>query len=147
MVSLVFSFIAFGILTTVSAFVPTAPLQQQYVSPNPVRQVLLTQTPQPYEFGYESLDKMGTKQHRHESSDVSGAVKGSYGFVDPIGMYRRVEYIADVDGYRATIQSNEPGLTSNGAASAAFIVEYPPPAAVAQGLAYLTPQVNAKFAI
>ncbi|GFY12732.1 uncharacterized protein TNCV_2449231 [Trichonephila clavipes] len=146
MVSLHFPFITFGILATVSAFVPTAPLQQQYVSAFPIRQVLPTQAPQPYEFGYESLDKMGTKQHRHESSDPTGAVKGSYGFVDPIGMYRRVEYVADVDGYRATIQSNEPGLTSNGPASAAFVVEVPPPAAVAQGLAYLTPQVNAKFA-
>ncbi|GFS41138.1 uncharacterized protein NPIL_103391 [Nephila pilipes] len=147
MVSFAFSFIVFGALAAVSAFVPTSPLQQQYIPTFPVRQVFPTQNPQPYDFGYESMDKMGTKQHRQESSDATGTVKGSYGFVDPIGLYRRVEYIADVDGYRATVQSNEPGLTSNGAASAAFIVEVPPPAAVAQGLAYLTPQVNAKFSI
>ncbi|PRD17927.1 UNVERIFIED_CONTAM: hypothetical protein NCL1_62611 [Trichonephila clavipes] len=111
MVSLPFAFVTFGIFATVFAFVPIAPLQQQYVSAGPIRQVLPTQAPQPYEFGYESLDKI------------------------------RVEYVADVDGYKAKIQSNEPGLTSNGPASAAFVVEVPPPAALAQGLAYLTPQL------
>ncbi|CAL1301814.1 unnamed protein product [Larinioides sclopetarius] len=65
--------------------------------------------------------------------------QAAYGYVDPFGMYRRVEYVADVDGYRATVHSNEPGMTSNGAANAAYFVEVPPPAIVAQGLAYLKP--------
>ncbi|KAF8770901.1 cuticle protein 10.9-like [Argiope bruennichi] len=101
------------------------------------------QPPQPYNFGYESVDLVGTKQHRNEFSDATGAVKGSYGFTDPHGMYRRVEYTADADGYRATVHSNEPGMTSKNVADAAYFIEAPPPAVVAQGLAYLKPQLKA----
>ncbi|GIX74189.1 hypothetical protein CDAR_6531 [Caerostris darwini] len=108
---------------------------------------ILVEQPQPYQFGYESLDVLGTKQHRKESADATGAVKGSYGFVDPHGMYRTVEYIADVDGYRATVHSNEPGMASNNVADAAYFIEAPPPAAVAQSLAYLKPQQNTRILI
>ncbi|KAF8770902.1 cuticle protein 10.9-like [Argiope bruennichi] len=131
-----FTVIAFATLAIVSAFQnPTSPIRQE----------VRIQPPQPYEFAYKTADDKGTKQHRTEAADSSGTVTGSYGYVDPFGMYRRVEYVADVNGYRATVHSNEPGMTSNGAASAAYFAEVPPPAIVAQGLAYLSPVQSAKL--
>ncbi|CAL1292275.1 unnamed protein product [Larinioides sclopetarius] len=109
----------------------------------PLRRGVLVEAPQPYRFGYESVDLVGTKQHRNEFSDAAGAVKGSYGFIDPQGMYRRVEYTADADGYRATVHSNEPGMTSKNVADATYFIEAPPPSVVAQGLTYLKPQFKA----
>ncbi|GBL84174.1 hypothetical protein AVEN_118580-1 [Araneus ventricosus] len=131
-----FSAIAFATLAIVSAFQNPA---------SSVRQEVLVQPPQPYDFAYKTADDRGTRQHRTESADSSGTVTGSYGYVDPFGMYRRVEYVADVDGYRTTVHSNEPGMTSNGAANAAYFVEVPPPAIVAQGLAYLKPVQEAQL--
>lgn len=37
-------------------------------------------------------------------------VHGSYGFRDINGIYREVHYVADKNGFRATIKSNEPTL-------------------------------------
>ncbi|GFU02662.1 cuticle protein 16.8 [Nephila pilipes] len=88
--------------------------------------------PRPYEFGYEFGDGQGMNQHRRESSDGTGTVKGSYSYTDPFGIYRNVEYQADADGYRAVIKSNEPGMSNQNAADATFIVEPPPPGAVLQ---------------
>ncbi|GFQ66787.1 cuticle protein 16.8 [Trichonephila clavata] len=119
----------------------------QLLSAVPLRQSVLVEPPTPYQFGYESLDDKGTKQHRTESSDATGVVKGSYGFVDPLGVYRTVVYTADADGYKATVHSNEPGMKSNNVADATYFIEAPPPAAVAQGLAYLKPQLNPKVLI
>lgn len=34
---------------------------------------------------------------------------GSYGYTDAYGVYRKVDYVADENGFRATIRSNEPG--------------------------------------
>lgn len=90
--------------------------------------------PSPYEFGYEFGNGLGMYQHRREISDGTGIVKGSYGYLDPIGVRRTVEYIAGKDGYRATIFSNEPGLSGQNSAGVNFIVQPPPPAVVAQGL-------------
>lgn len=88
----------------------------------------------PYEFGFEFGDGLGMFQHRREISDNIGTVKGSYGYIDPAGQQRRVDYIADGQGYRASVHSNEVGLSSLSSADAFFIVQPPPPAAVAQGL-------------
>ena len=67
----------------------------------------------PYEFGYEIHDQNGNKQHRHESSDEDGVRRGSYGYVDANGVYRKVEYIADKNGFRVKeMKSNEPGFDS-----------------------------------
>ncbi|XP_015783028.1 uncharacterized protein LOC107360819 [Tetranychus urticae] len=64
----------------------------------------------PYQFGYEIEDGQGNLQHRHEESDGDGAKVGSYGYVDANGIYRKVEYIADKNGFRVKMSSNEPGI-------------------------------------
>lgn len=48
-------------------------------------------------------------QSREEKTDEDGSKTGSYSFVDPTGIYRRVEYVADHHGFRATVTTNEPG--------------------------------------
>ncbi|GFR11829.1 cuticle protein 16.8 [Trichonephila clavata] len=61
--------------------------------------------PKPYEFGYSLRDDYGTKQHRKEVANEDGVVTGSYGYLDPEGVYRFVDYIADKDGYRAKLRT------------------------------------------
>ncbi|GIY71314.1 uncharacterized protein CDAR_279241 [Caerostris darwini] len=64
--------------------------------------------PHPYTFGYKIKDKHG-EQHREETGDGVGVVKGSYGFTDERGIYRQVNYIADKAGFRAEVKTNEHG--------------------------------------
>ncbi|CAL1284096.1 unnamed protein product [Larinioides sclopetarius] len=90
--------------------------------------------PRPYQYGYAFADGLGMSQHRNEVADGTGAVKGAYGYQDPLGVYRNVEYTADKDGYKAVIRSNEPGTSNQAVGNAIYIVELPTPAAVAQGL-------------
>ncbi|XP_037285606.1 cuticle protein 10.9 [Rhipicephalus microplus] len=65
--------------------------------------------PQPYSFGFENVDEYGTQLYHKEQGDASNAKKGSYGYRDAAGLFRRVEYVADLNGYRATVDTNEPG--------------------------------------
>lgn len=44
--------------------------------------------------------------------DSYGNKKGSYGYTDAHGVYRKVDYIADEHGFRAKISTNEPGTDS-----------------------------------
>ncbi|XP_067128340.1 cuticle protein 10.9-like [Centruroides vittatus] len=67
--------------------------------------------PRPYDFGYETKDEFGATQNRQESSDGVG-VKGSYGYTDPFGIFRQVDYIADEFGFRAKVRTNEPGTAN-----------------------------------
>ncbi|GFT61098.1 cuticle protein 16.8 [Nephila pilipes] len=64
-----------------------------------------TDYPKPYEFGYSLRDDYGTKQHRKEVANEDGVVTGSYGYLDPDGVYRFVDYVADKDGYRAKLRT------------------------------------------
>ncbi|GFT19337.1 cuticle protein 16.8 [Nephila pilipes] len=64
--------------------------------------------PHPYTFGYKIKDKHG-EQHREETGDGVGVVKGSYGFTDERGIKRQVHYVADKAGFRAEIKTNEHG--------------------------------------
>lgn len=64
---------------------------------------------QPYDFGYSIYDKYGNRQHREEKSDEKGAKIGSYGYTDSYGVYRHVDYIADENGFRAVVRTNEHG--------------------------------------
>ncbi|GIY01343.1 uncharacterized protein CDAR_599281 [Caerostris darwini] len=64
----------------------------------------------PFTFGYRFTDDYGTMQAREEKTDPNGSKTGSYSFVDASGTYRRVDYIADVHGFRATVRTNEPGV-------------------------------------
>ncbi|RWS30154.1 Cuticle protein 16.8-like protein [Leptotrombidium deliense] len=73
-------------------------------------QLTKVETKKPYRFGYEIQDKDGNLQHRHEQSDANGVRRGSYGYLDANGIYRTVEYIADENGFRVNVKSNEPGL-------------------------------------
>ncbi|KAG8200058.1 hypothetical protein JTE90_001916 [Oedothorax gibbosus] len=67
--------------------------------------------PQPYKFGYQVKDKEGA-QHRHEESDGHGNVRGSYGYTDDKGQYREVHYVADKNGFRAQVKTNEAGTAN-----------------------------------
>ncbi|GFT48152.1 cuticle protein 16.8 [Nephila pilipes] len=106
---------------------------QRVLEPAPLIQPVV-QPPRPYTFGFQFGDGLGMTQYRRESADGAGMVKGSYGYVDPLGVTRSVEYNAGADGYRAVIKSNEPGLTNQASADAVYIVQPSPPAVVAQGL-------------
>jgi len=79
-------------------------------APNPEPDDAASEPGMPYSFSYtaEATDGMSARQ---ESSDGS-TVRGSYMLNGPDGIQRVVHYIADKDGYRATIQTNEPGTES-----------------------------------
>ncbi|XP_065285730.2 cuticle protein 2-like [Dermacentor albipictus] len=76
--------------------------------------------PQPYSFGYDSVDEYGNRQFRSEQGDSSNAKTGSYGYRDANGLYRRVNYVADANGFRATVDTNEPGTALGASADAVF---------------------------
>jgi len=92
--------------------------------------------PQPYNFGYKIDDGYGNNQHQEESGDSYGNKKGSYGFTDAYGIYRKVDYIADEGGFRATISTNEPGTADSHPADAKIISA---PAAIHTAPAYHAP--------
>ncbi|CAG2114774.1 unnamed protein product [Medioppia subpectinata] len=85
--------------------------------------LLVDDKPEPYQFGYNAADEYGTQWNRQEVADGSGAVRGSYGYRDASGIYRTVEYVADdVNGFRANVKSNEPGLISSAPAGVTYTV-------------------------
>lgn len=96
----------------------------------PVQKLL----PKPYEFGFEFGDGLGMSQHRREVADGMGTVKGSYGYVDPQGVNRIVDYTADNDGFKAVIRSNEPGTANQDTANVEYIIQFPPAVNAAQEL-------------
>ncbi|CAL1272531.1 unnamed protein product [Larinioides sclopetarius] len=98
--------------------------------------------PRPYVFGFKQDDGNGTHQHRNETADGSGVVKGTYGYRDAFGVYRNVNYIADNNGFHAVVRTNEPGTISTSTADAIFKAELPPQAAVAQMMAYTKARVK-----
>lgn len=63
--------------------------------------------PKPYQFGYDAAGSDG-RSSRSESSD-GRKVTGSYTLVGADGINRVVHYVADGDGFRASIITNEPG--------------------------------------
>ncbi|OQR74746.1 hypothetical protein BIW11_08870 [Tropilaelaps mercedesae] len=75
---------------------------------------------QPYSFGYDTQDEFGTRQTRSEVSNSAGAKIGSYGYTDPHGIYRQVNYIADAAGFRASISTNEPGTSASATGAALY---------------------------
>ncbi|GIY09699.1 hypothetical protein CEXT_654901 [Caerostris extrusa] len=82
--------------------------------------------PHPFHFGYDVLDEHGNKQQRQEQGDQHGNVKGSYGYVDAHGVYRQVDYVADHSGFRAVVQSNEPGVANEDPADVKLTAKSPP---------------------
>ncbi|KAH7965878.1 hypothetical protein HPB49_011778 [Dermacentor silvarum] len=67
------------------------------------------QPPQPYSFGYDTADEFGNRQFRSEQGDANNAKTGSYGYTDVNGLYRRVSYVADANGFRATVDTERTG--------------------------------------
>lgn len=55
-----------------------------------------------------------------------GNKRGSYGYVDPYGIYRQVEYVADDKGFRAVIKTNEPGTENQSPADIEILSEAAP---------------------
>lgn len=88
----------------------------------------------PYKFGYDMNDGLGTDQHREETANEAGVVTGSYGYRDLHGVYRVVNYIADKDGFRAFVKTNEPGAANPGSADVVVLAESPPLQTVVEGL-------------
>lgn len=72
-----------------------------------------------YSFGYDEAGATGGS-FRHEKSDAYGNRVGSYGLTGADGRVRIVNYVADANGYRANIQTNEPGTESRDTAGVAI---------------------------
>lgn len=103
-------------------------------APAPVPDALAK--PIPYSFSY-SADSLGGRTGHSESGDGNGRVQGFYTILGADGRERRVEYIADEQGYRATIQTNEVGTKSDSAANAEYIVSAPTDGQMAQANQFL----------
>ncbi|XP_075535145.1 uncharacterized protein LOC142570682 [Dermacentor variabilis] len=76
--------------------------------------------PQPYNSGYDTVDEFGNRQYRNEQGDANNVKTGSYGYMDVYGLYRRVNYVADANGFRATVDTNEPGTAPGASADVVF---------------------------
>ena len=61
----------------------------------------------PYAFGYSVNDGVGNRQFHDEFGNEKGDKIGSYGYTDTSGMYRKVNYVADENGFNVKVQSNE----------------------------------------
>ncbi|KAG9510798.1 hypothetical protein GZH46_00642 [Fragariocoptes setiger] len=91
--------------------------------------------PIPYAFSY-SADSLGGRAGHSEQGFGDGRVQGFYTILGADGRERRVEYIADENGYRATIQSNEVGTKQADSADAQWLVAPPTEGQMAQANAY-----------
>ncbi|KAH9371585.1 hypothetical protein HPB48_022968 [Haemaphysalis longicornis] len=76
--------------------------------------------PQPYSFGYENTDEFGTQLFQSEQGDANNAKTGSYGFRDANGLFLTIRYVADANGFRAMVDTNEPGTLPAASADAVF---------------------------
>lgn len=74
----------------------------------------------PYGFAFESEDEFGTKLGRQESANEQGVVTGQYTLSDATGISRIVTYVADENGFRATVKTNEPGTITSNPADATY---------------------------
>ncbi|CAL1279641.1 unnamed protein product, partial [Larinioides sclopetarius] len=66
--------------------------------------------PTPYATSFQAPDGQGGLSYRTEEGDGSGNVKGSYGYRDAQGLFRKVQYTAGPAGFSATVNTNEPGV-------------------------------------
>jgi hypothetical protein len=89
----------------------------------PIRQAQQQEEPrpEPYSFTFDTTDEYGTVLTRTESGDANGVVTGSYMYRDAEGLYRTVEYTDDGSGFRAVVNTNEPGVISHKPADAEYI--------------------------
>ncbi|XP_054152968.1 GATA zinc finger domain-containing protein 14-like [Oppia nitens] len=73
-----------------------------------------------YKFGYNIKDKEGGENSREEKGGPHGGVVGSYSLHTPKGGKRIVHYVADKQGFRAHVDTNEPGTGHQDAADAIY---------------------------
>ncbi|XP_077552974.1 uncharacterized protein LOC144167658 [Haemaphysalis longicornis] len=69
--------------------------------------------PHPYSFSYDFTNEFGTRLAQAESGDENNVKTGTYSYSEANGIYRTVNYIADKDGFRVTVDTNEPGTKSS----------------------------------
>ncbi|KAH6920592.1 hypothetical protein HPB50_028421 [Hyalomma asiaticum] len=81
--------------------------------------------PRPYSFGYVA-QAIGGSSSRQEVGDGNGAVQGVYTLNTPEGGQRKVKYTADGAGFRAVVDTNEPGTQSESPADVALRSSSPP---------------------
>ncbi|GBN84909.1 Adult-specific rigid cuticular protein 15.7 [Araneus ventricosus] len=82
-----------------------------------------------YAFNYGIRDGLGAANSRAEVGDAHGNKKGTYTIADIDGRARRVDYVADGLGFRATIKTNEPGTAASAPAAALVASPYAGPVA------------------
>ncbi|XP_018494189.1 uncharacterized protein LOC100900677 [Galendromus occidentalis] len=76
--------------------------------------------PRPFNFAYISPTEAGGAHSRSEVADAAGRRVGYYTIRQPNGHVRRVNYIADHNGFRAEVLTNEPGTDNQNTAGAIF---------------------------
>ncbi|KAH9371584.1 hypothetical protein HPB48_000460 [Haemaphysalis longicornis] len=69
---------------------------------------------------YDNTDEFGTQLFHSEQGDANNAKTGSYGYRDANGLFRTVKYVADANGFRAMVDTNEPGTLPGASADAVF---------------------------
>ncbi|KAH8020937.1 hypothetical protein HPB51_010327 [Rhipicephalus microplus] len=72
-----------------------------------------------YQFGYEEKHTSGGS-FREETGDAYGNKYGSYGLTDADGRVRIVKYVADANGFRVIVNTNEPGTAPSTPAAASI---------------------------
>ncbi|PRD28643.1 UNVERIFIED_CONTAM: Adult-specific rigid cuticular protein 15.7 [Trichonephila clavipes] len=82
-----------------------------------------------YAFSYGIKDGLGAANSRSEVGDAHGNKKGSYTIADIDGRARRVDYVADGQGFRATVKTKEPGTAASAPAAALIASPYAGPVA------------------
>ncbi|XP_055939722.1 cuticle protein 16.8-like [Argiope bruennichi] len=101
---------------TYSSYQPAAQQRRPvYTAPR----VPETYSYQPYSFNYVAQGEDGSSS-RQETGDSSGRVVGSYTIAVEDGRRRVVDYVADQNGFRATIDTNEPGTDVQNPADVVF---------------------------
>ncbi|KAH7986670.1 hypothetical protein HPB52_024814 [Rhipicephalus sanguineus] len=79
-----------------------------------------SKTGRPYKFDYNIADHEGNQQYRIERADAQNTKTGAYGYRDVNGVFRHVNYIADRYGFRAVVNTNEPGTAPMDSADVVF---------------------------
>lgn len=81
-------------------------------------------SPEPYSFSYSAPSAGGQVTHQ-ESGDGSGRITGFYTIQGEDGRERRVDYVADENGYRASVSTNEVGTRSENSADVEWSARLP----------------------
>ncbi|OQR77389.1 cuticle protein 10.9-like [Tropilaelaps mercedesae] len=126
--------------------------QQISIRPNNVQLQQIQYPPTPFEYSYTSEDPEGS--HSAQSSgDGNGRVTGSYSLTLADGRTRTVNYVADENGYRAEVTTNELGTESKNSADVIWTssaptgieaaIQFGPPREIVQQRSVATAPVTA----